>query len=369
MNKLFHLSTAVRGLVVGAIAVMAMSACSMMHDDRDYCPDGLYVRFVYDYNLQRADMFKDHVGSLTLFVFDENGYFVKQQEVTNSDTNTPLKQYGYTMHVDGLAPGRYQMITLANQNNAATSGNTKYQWADLQKGDSMSVLKTILNRSTEVDSDGYYLVDNSAPMDTLWHGMDATTVEVRAGVPTYDTISLVRDTKNLNLTLRQLKDPNLCAIQDYDIYITDANGMLLYDNTVADDGKLKYKPYAQWNSYYSTDGTVSDIVPPIEGDIQQEVAHANIAFNRLMYRNSNDNPAMLYVRNNKTDVMVLKANLSNYLAEGRNAYDYFHYSPQEYLDRAYDYNLELVLVGDTWEYVEISIAILSWTVRIQNENL
>ncbi len=44
------------------LASLATASCSMMHEDLDDCPTGLYVRFIYDYNTQRADMFKDHVG-------------------------------------------------------------------------------------------------------------------------------------------------------------------------------------------------------------------------------------------------------------------------------------------------------------------
>ena len=70
----------------------------MMTEDLDDCPTGLYVRFIYDYNTQRADMFKDHVGHLQLYIFDENGRLAAQRSVSNTPDDAPLSRYGYTMH-------------------------------------------------------------------------------------------------------------------------------------------------------------------------------------------------------------------------------------------------------------------------------
>ena len=51
-------------------------------EDRDDCPTGLYVTFVYDYNIQQADMFKDHVGGLTLYVYDESDRLVASKSMS-----------------------------------------------------------------------------------------------------------------------------------------------------------------------------------------------------------------------------------------------------------------------------------------------
>ena len=51
-------------------AAIVLNSCSMMTEDLSDCPTGLYVNFVYDYNIQRADMFKDHVGGLTLYALN-----------------------------------------------------------------------------------------------------------------------------------------------------------------------------------------------------------------------------------------------------------------------------------------------------------
>src|SRR5574344_1609639 len=112
-------------LLFMAAVLCSMVSCSMMHDDQDDCPEGLYIQFVYDYNIQRADMFKDHVGGVTVFVFDDKGYLVKKQSVANQTGDAPLKTYGYKMHIEGLQPGNYQLIALANQKSYDETLNTK----------------------------------------------------------------------------------------------------------------------------------------------------------------------------------------------------------------------------------------------------
>lgn len=372
MKNFSHSLTLYEGLLLVTVFLGLMSSCSMMHEDRDNCPDGLYIGFVYDYNLQRADMFKDHVGGVTVFVFDADGYLVKKQSVSNSGTDIPLKTYGYTMHVEGLNPGIYQVIAFANQKGyeeTLQGSGAKYRLSDIQVGDSMSALKVVLD-CDPVNTEGLKVVQNSGvSLDTLWNGVVSQKLQIKYEEPTYVTVSLVRDTKNLNVTLRQIEEPTKCSIEDYDIYITDRNGTILYDNKLDENDKLEYTPYVEWNSYFTTDGISSAERPSDTTAIESMVAHADLSFNRLIYRNANNGPAMLYIYNNKHHVMVANINLADVLAEGRSAFDYYNYNQQEYLDRAYDFNLDFFLLGDRWDYVNLSLSVLPWSIRIQNEDL
>ena len=95
-------------------AALALGSCNMMKEDLGDCPTGLYVNFVYDYNIQRADMFKDHVGGLTLYVFDESDRIAAQRTVSGSE----LKRYGYNIHFSEseLAPDhQYRLLAVAMQ--------------------------------------------------------------------------------------------------------------------------------------------------------------------------------------------------------------------------------------------------------------
>lgn len=66
-----------KGVMAAAMTLTVATSChDMWHQDYSDCPNGVYVKFKYDYNLQRADMFNDHVGQVTLYVFDENGNYI-----------------------------------------------------------------------------------------------------------------------------------------------------------------------------------------------------------------------------------------------------------------------------------------------------
>ena len=68
--------------VLAVATLLTVTSCDMWHTDTDDCPTGIYVKFKYDYNLQRADMFNDH-GCGNPYVYDENGNFVKKFEEAN----------------------------------------------------------------------------------------------------------------------------------------------------------------------------------------------------------------------------------------------------------------------------------------------
>ena len=57
-----------RSLLSGSLLVCCMSCTDWIYEDRSGCDRGVYLNFRYDYNLQRADMFSDHVGGVTVYV-------------------------------------------------------------------------------------------------------------------------------------------------------------------------------------------------------------------------------------------------------------------------------------------------------------
>ena len=353
-------------------ALAMMSSCNLMHDSRKGCPEGLFINFVYDYNIHRADLFRDHVGEVTAYIFDAEGYFVTSQ--TENKSTSQLSAYGYQMHIDGLQPGDYQILTLAHQRSSeeiALTPGAKYMRTELQKGDSLSKLYTSLPRGEWMQTQyegpkaqvsGYRIDHQSAPMDTLWHGLNTQPVTIVFEQPTYAQASLVRNTNSLHISLRQIIDEHAVQanIADYDIYITDRNDSLDYANNVVSTDRIVYTPYITWDT--------EDMTRSVENGAAR-TGHAQIEFNRLMHRAMNDNPAMLYIYNNQTGILVAQVHLSDLLQQGRGAFDYYQYTPQQYLDREYSYNLAFYLVGDRWEYVNLSVSILPWVKRIQNVDL
>lgn len=393
-------------------AAMLVASCTMIQDSVDYCPTGLYVRFVYDYNTARADMFKDHVGHVRLYVYDEQGHKVAERSVSNTAASAPLADYGYALHLDPseLRPGRYRLQAVAMQRDwdaAAAADGARYRHeADVTHGEAMRI--TLDHDPDVIPGTQQHLVDHkSLPLDTLWHTLkvqshaptdgvapmpmqrtsrpysvyplDEQYVTVTDNMATYATISLVRDTKHLNITMRHLDFPDDVFHHDYEVTIVDDNATLLHDNALAPSDSLRYTPYAAWTSRFTDGGVIVDPTVPRatsqadddapDGLRYQRTAHYNLMFNRLMYNDDAARSAMLQVRNLNSGKVVARINLPYMLAEGRAAYELYGYSPQEYLDREYDYHLNLFLKGESWAYCDIVVNVLSWSKRHQNEEL
>lgn len=421
MNRFLHTLT---GAAIVAMTFLA-SACSMMTDDVEDCPAGLYVRYVYDYNTMRADMFKDHVGHVTLYIYDEDGRKVAERSVSNIAQDSPLATYGYTMHFDPgeLAPGRYRLQAIGLQNDWEASQSTdraKYQ-RTTGHTEAQAFNITLEHPEQPHPETGRHHVDHrSLPLDTLWHTLKVMSYEPvngravpdmhRTSAPysvypmeeqyvtvapdraTYATVSLIRDTKHLNITLRQIDDPADMQHSRYEVTIDDDNSLLAHDNSIVPNHPLRYTPFAGWTTKFSSngleyesgdlaqataagarlpsraDGDDDDPATGAEADVQR-TAHFNVMYNRIMHSTDDSQAATLRIRNKETGVDVATINLPTILAQGRTAYEYYNYSPQEYLDREHDYHLDFLLKGDKWEYIDVRIDILSWSVRIENYDL
>lgn len=169
-------------LCIAALSTPVFTSCDMMTEDRDDCPMGLYLNFKYDYNLERADMFNDHVGAVDVYVFDENGKYVTRQSEANVGSSLPLAVPTYSMKMD-LDPGKYKFIVLAGQNSYSEqmeSGRARFVRSDLTAGDDMTALDVRLE-TTQQGSDMLLVDNHGLPLDTLWHGMEVEPVEVFAG--------------------------------------------------------------------------------------------------------------------------------------------------------------------------------------------
>lgn len=335
-----------------------------MHEDQSNCPSGLYVTFKYDYNLLRADLFSDHVGSVTLYIFDENGALVKTQTESNTATAAPLRDHNYQMHVTDLAPGKYRLIALAGQNSydqQLATARAKFVRAELPQGARMTDLDVVLDHAQSPTPGLHQVPHNDLPLDTLWHGINYHDTEVSSQHETYDTISLVRDTKLIAISLREIDDPSNMDVADYQMAIFDRNHRIAYDNSVDESKVLGYTPYVTWNT--------EDRLPDEEATRSDvgRTAHAEFMTSRIIYHdNSADDGALVISHVDGTE--VVNVNLPDMISRLRRA-AHNSYTPQEFLDRGYDYQLDFYLKGGQLYYVNISISVLGWSYRYQIADL
>lgn len=362
-----------RNILTPVLAAFALSACSWMEEDMSKCPDGLDVYFKYDYNIQRANMFADHVGAVTVYVFDEENRFVTQRSAAGSS----LKAHDFHIHFAGneLAPGTYSLLALAGQKDydaMLAAPGAKFRRTQLQPGDDISKLMVTLDRGEATTEELSPVEHENVPLDTLWHGLNVRTVEITpdgtvGGVyaAVKDTISLTRDTKQLNITLRQSENEGEMIADNYDVRIIDRNGLLAHDNTPdAADSRLCYTPYDRWQT-----DAADDALGSAPGAVGLQAAHYELFTSRIMKHEDAADDARLVITNRTNGETVVDINLPYYLTADRDQFSMYHYTAQEFLDREYKYNMSFFLVGGRWQYMIFSIGILDWGVRIQNVDL
>lgn len=410
MKKFFSLSLS---HLFAAIILIGITGCSPMHESNEDCPNGLFVRFTFDYNIHRADMFKDHVGCVTLYIYDQQGHKVAERSVSNTDSDQPLSRYGYAKHFTPaeLPAGKYRLVAIGMQRDweeAAACEGARYRRPTSESHTHSDHLSITLDHSDTPDPEsGHHKVEHlKQPLDTLWHTvkvmnsgpldgvivpdiprttypvsvypLEEQYVEVADSRATYATVSLIRDTKHIGITLRQLDHPTDTYADDFEVTITDSNATVGHDNEVSSCHKLIYSPYNQWTSRFNGEDTEiesGDIKPRAadSGDsdnVIERAAHYNIMTNRLMHSSKDpEKNARLQIRHKATGRICADINLTSALQQGRFAYEQYAYSAQDYLDREWDYNLQFFLLDGEWRYVDIVINTLSWSRRIQTQQL
>ena len=414
-----------RRVTICAVSLTVLTGCSFIEEDTSDCPEGLYVRFVYDFNTvqangRHADLFNDHVGHVQLYVYDEDGKLVASRSVSNSENFSPLTDHTFTMHfgADEVPPGhsyRLQAIAMNKDwDEALATDGAKYRITSSPADHENNLIVSLDHATPSGDEDAYHAVSDDAPLDIFWHTLKVTAHEpidgremlpsdrtvspyyvhpssgdrakVEAGKATYATVSLIRDTKHLTIGLHQVdadKRKDLTA-DKFEVSIVDANCCVDHANTVNTHHNLLYTPYASWTVRLDNDGTTS-VETVHKGDlgaygtgngtradeedtVVERQAHYNMMFNRLMLNDDTEtSAATLQIKNKETGTVVADINLPHYLSMGRDAYALSNYSHQEYLDREYDYHLDFFLQGNHW--IAIEIHVLSWSKRVQNVEL
>lgn len=341
------------------LGLFATSCTDFIFDDRDGCERGVYVNFVYDYNLHRSDMFADHVGEVTLYIFDEEGNYIDSRTEANDDAFQPLNEYGYNMYLN-LPDGKYRFVALAHQRKSDDQLRGSFQRTELDADSRMEDLKITLDHTRLYDGVG--LVNHQGqPLDTLWHSISDQAVEVKQGQYVYHTLSLVRNTKNISVTLRDIDRPEAMDIEDYNLYITGGSIRLNHDNSEDSSIKALCTPYVTWNTQ---DPDVSSRTTAVGN-----MGHADFMTSRIFAHDNLADDEVLVVEHKETGKRVIEVNLPDLLGRLSN-YDELHrYSRQEFLDRGYDYNLSFFLSGGTWAYANVSIGVLGWSKRVQNVDL
>ena len=91
--------------VFALAAILLSGSCNRLHENLEPCPQGLRIRFIYDWNMEFANAFYSQVDCLTVLFYDEQGNYVE----TRTNTTSDLADENWRMVVD-LKPGKYHIL-------------------------------------------------------------------------------------------------------------------------------------------------------------------------------------------------------------------------------------------------------------------
>ena len=318
-------------LIVGT--ALSFASCDRLHEDLQPCPQGLSLRFIYDYNMEFANAFPSQVDCLTVLFYDGNGNYVTTQTNTNP---SDLSDENWRMTVD-LNPGEYTIVAYGGMECDKSSFNFVTPPSNTKLHD----IEVRLNPE-----------DIGSELHPLFYGKLDTSVEV--GGLTYKevTVEMMKDTNNLRVLLQQI-DGDPLDNADYDFQVTDNNTLFAWDNDLLPVPTVTYSPWARGNA---SPGELPD-------GGEASVAWAEISFSRLLTAAS---PRLL-ISHKSTGKKVVDIPLNNYLLLLKS--QAFSSMPnQEFLDRESRWNMIFFLSRDNY-WVSTLISIKDWNVRINNADL
>ena len=316
-------------------AALTLPSCDAIHEDLQPCPQGVRLRFVYDYNMEFANAFPSQVDCLTVLFYDGEGRYVASYAGFPSED---LSNEDWRMVVD-LDPGTYTIIAYGGMDCADSS----FSFTSSPASVSMEQLQVELNPSNLNLPDG-----EGARLHDLFYG--DLQVEVEESDTDYRdyTLKMKKDTNNLRVMLQQV-DGTAIDEKDFEFKVVDDNTLMGWDNEVIPTQTVEYYPWVRGN-----------VSPGELGDGgAASVAYAEMSFPRLVTTNS---PRLIVTR--KADgYTVINIPLNNYLLLMKSE-AYASMPAQQFLDRESRWKMLFFLQGGRW--IDTIIEINDWVVSINN---
>lgn len=302
-------------------ALCLCGACSWVDDDRSHCLTGCWLKLSYTYNMLDVDAASTQVKDATLFILDESGACIGQEEV---DSFT-LHRNECVVQVPTLPQGNYTFLV----------------WAGL--ADSLyryTPSRLTLARNEAGEQPGH--------LSSLFHGR-LDNVHVSETYQLLD-ISLTKNTNVLSCILQcQSADP--LDADDFRLELTARNGCMDHWNLPADTAAVCYLPFMQQGA------DLEDI----------QVVQAGMNTLRLM-EDDDTRLRLVYLPSGET---LFDIPLTQYLLLSRNV-DAADMLPQEYLDRQDRYDLIFFLdpTDDPLKpYMCMQLKVNGWIIRLNNADL
>lgn len=339
-----------KNIAIGLTLVSALTGVtgcsSLMDDEPAACPSGLEVRFIYDYNLERANAFPAQVECLVLHIYDSEGNFVRTLE----ETTSVLADEDYRMRIDDLPEGEYSLVAYGGAIcDEASITHTALPAA----GSRIHELGMALDEAClEYESPAGHLHDH-------FYGAEHNVkVKIQPELNKV-TVKMMKNTNHFRIMLQHLSYEPLDG-RDYEFRIIDDNTLFDHTNDLVANSEVSY---TAWTKGAVSTGTTGDESEAGSRAITEvSAAYADLSTSRLMTKNS----PRLVVTHRDSGTEIINIPLNNYLLALRSE----HFSwcgDQEFLDRKSDWPLVFFL-DNPLHWNKAFIKINDWIVRINEIN-
>lgn len=339
MTGLFHkINRSIVAATTLVAAALGLGSCSLVTDDLDPCPQGVRLRFVYDYNMEFANAFPAQVDCLTLLVYDEAGNYVR----TITETSSVLADENWRMTIDLPAGQKYRFVAYGG----LECDKSSFHFVDTPAaGSKLTSLEVAMDDSC-IDA------DPGVDLHPLFYGNLDLAVPANSMNYTEGTVYMLRDTNTIRILLQNVSGEPVNP-DNFEFAITADNTLMGWNNDViATPGGIVYSPWV----------VGQNSVGSIDNGNLATLAFAEFSVARLI----NEAPVRLDITNAATGEKVLSIPLVNYLLLLKSE-RYSAMPAQEYLDRENHWDIILFLNGGRW--IDTHIVINDWIVRINNADL
>lgn len=333
------------GTAVAFLMLVALSSCEKIFDDLDPCPHGVSLRFVYDYNLLKANAFMSEVDCLTVYVYDEEDNYVATHVVT---ADSLLQDENWRMQLE-LPQGNYHFVAYGGLACEKSSFSLEKEPA---VGTRREELRALMDEDclTSEDSTRRHL------HGFYWGELTLETADLfKEG-----KVEMMKNTNNIRIVLRDLNSGSLSA-DDYTFAITDDNTYFGADNGLLPSlyETISYTPWAMGD------------VPFGITDAQKVLgAYAEFSVSRLMRPGTlpqqKDAEPRLVVKNREDERVVVDVPLLDMLLLLRSD-ALAEMDEQEFWDRQSEWELLFLIDHNRW--VQVWIKVQDWWVRYNRADL
>lgn len=335
MGSFSNLTKKLIAAVVLMTAALPFGSCDRLHEDLQPCPQGVRLRFVYDYNMEFANAFPSQVDCLTLLIYDKDGKYVTTRTAARPET----ADENWRMVID-MPAGEYHFIAYGGMDCSDAS----FDFVNNPSSISLTDLQVQLNPSLITSPVG-------EPLHHLYYG-DLEFEVPQAGNGTdyaEATIYMMKDTNDIRVLLANLNNTPIDEA-DFDFRLITDNTLLNYDNNIIPTSETTYCPWSMGN-------LGAGVLPTGE---EATFAYAEISTSRLV----KGNPTTLLITRKKDGKEVVKIPLINLLLMMKS--DRFpNMEAQEFLDRESRWNVTFLIAGDD-VWMRATIVVNDWIVRINN---